>query len=128
MPTGSKRKESPSSSSSTSSSNNTEINSKAWGELHRIDTSTWAEGPDVIYLEGRSCNVGRVASRGIDFVIDLSVISSKHCTIEPGDRLAGEGVTCFISDHSTNGTFANNERIGRGCRSIVRNGAIPHII
>ena len=123
MPTGSKRKESPSSSSSTSSSNNTEINSKAWGELHRIDTSTWAEGPDVIYLEGRSCNVGRVASRGIDFVIDLSVISSKHCTIEPGDRLAGEGVTCFISDHSTNGTFANNERIGRGCRSIVRNGA-----
>ena len=123
MPTGSKRKESPSSSSSsTSSSNNTEINSKAWGELRRIDTSTWAEGPDVFYLEGRSCNVGRVASRGIDIVIDLAVISSKHCTLEPGDKIAGGQMTCILSDHSTNGTFVDNERVGRGNRLTVMDG------
>jgi pSer/pThr/pTyr-binding forkhead associated (FHA) protein len=110
MPT--KRKGSPSSVS----------NGKAWGELQRMGTSTWSDGPDTFYLEERSCKIGRVQTTGIDIVIDLAVISSKHCTLEPGDKIAGGQMTCILSDHSTNGTFVDGERVGRGNRFIVTEG------
>ena len=109
MPT--KRKGSPSSSNDT-----------AWGELQRMDTSTWTDSPDAFYLEGTSCNIGRVKSSAIDIVIDLAVISSKHCTLEPGDKIAGGQLTCVLSDHSTNGTFVEGERVGRGNRLVVTEG------
>jgi len=108
----SKRKGSPASESS----------SKAWGELRRHKSSTWEEGPEVFYLEGTNCNIGRVASRGIDIVVDLTVISSKHCTLEPGIKLAGGQLTCTLSDHSTNGTFVEGGRVGRGNRVSVTEG------
>jgi pSer/pThr/pTyr-binding forkhead associated (FHA) protein len=55
-------------------------------------------------------------------VINVNIISHVHCRLlrEPGDTAKDDIV--FLEDLSTNGTFVNNDKLGKGNKCLVSNG------
>ncbi|KAJ3433338.1 serine/threonine-protein kinase fhke-related [Anaeramoeba flamelloides] len=78
------------------------------------------EGIDSITLKkSETLTIGRHPS--CSFVLSKNTISGKHCTIEridlEQDSSTYESYKIIIKDFSTNGTYVNNQRIGKNNQS-----------
>eukprot|EP01132_Coremiostelium_polycephalum_P006625 gene6625-8197_t len=54
-------------------------------------------------------------------VFNTPTVSGKHCKISRSPTIKGSNVV-FVEDTSTNGTFINNEVIGKGSQILIQNG------
>ncbi|KAJ3510201.1 hypothetical protein NMY22_g16043 [Coprinellus aureogranulatus] len=79
------------------------------GELARIDF--WKTRP--------SYTIGRHHANVI--VLPGFKISNKHCEVE-WDGVHGKDGIVVIKDHSSNGTFVNGQKVGRGHTRVIRDG------
>jgi len=65
---------------------------------------------DVVFTIGRA--------RACNFVLDDPMVSRRHLSIEYNDA----DKTCYIIDHSANGTFLNSERLRKEMRCALKQG------
>lgn len=88
---------------------------KPWGRL--VALSSAVESQD---LTTNEFQIGRGPKN--DLIINVNVISHVHCRFirEPGETCKDDIV--FLEDLSTNGTFVNNDKLGKGNRCLVSNG------
>jgi len=109
-----------------------EMSSSNWGRLVPSDMKTDSQGRDKNWtskdLEKDFIYIGRVAAR-LDhetrkdsenketFVVDDPVVSSFHCIIEKDQE---ENI--WLTDKSTNGTYVNKSKVGRGKRRLISDG------
>ncbi|CDO76220.1 hypothetical protein BN946_scf184894.g9 [Trametes cinnabarina] len=95
------------------------VDSHLWGYLHPCSPSL--RRIDFL-LTRRKYQIGRNTEQGKNDVIFPGMkISNFHCIIEwDGDMGPHSAVT--VTDLSSNGTFINNEKIGKGQHKVLRNG------
>eukprot|EP01119_Soliformovum_irregulare_P012061 TRINITY_DN3104_c0_g1_i2.p1 TRINITY_DN3104_c0_g1~~TRINITY_DN3104_c0_g1_i2.p1 ORF type:complete len:507 (+),score=139.31 TRINITY_DN3104_c0_g1_i2:99-1619(+) len=84
---------------------------KGWGQLHSLNK----DFPS-IDLTGEEVVMGRQSVCNVLFTDRL--ISGKHCRffVDPNGLI-------FVEDLSSNGTYINGEKIGKGAKKILENGA-----
>eukprot|EP01101_Sappina_pedata_P002043 TRINITY_DN1229_c0_g1_i2.p1 TRINITY_DN1229_c0_g1~~TRINITY_DN1229_c0_g1_i2.p1 ORF type:complete len:282 (-),score=94.33 TRINITY_DN1229_c0_g1_i2:975-1820(-) len=89
---------------------------RPWGKLISLNPA-YADCP----LTGNEVVLGRQSI--CDIRIDNQIISGRHCKIvREGGYIKNDDVI-FIEDLSTNGTHINGEKLGKGNRLILPNGA-----
>eukprot|EP00051_Salpingoeca_urceolata_P006284 m.83313 g.83313 ORF g.83313 m.83313 type:complete len:484 (+) comp14762_c0_seq2:55-1506(+) len=94
----------------------------AWGKLFPENASF-----DTLTLSEPSYTFGRHAT--CDFTFEDPVISNRHCTIAREKPLGcsqedDSDLAVFLTDTSSNGTYVNNERVGKGNRIALKHGNI----
>lgn len=81
-----------------------------WGQLTLIGGPDASDDiPSLFFLDETTCSVGRAEENGLK--INRAYISGKHFTIRR--IIDTHPFTYEVCDHSTNGTFLNNELIGK---------------
>ena len=75
-----------------------------------------AGGPRVVEIEHFPAVLG--SSTHADVEVSGYYVSARHCTLH------WEGEQLYLSDHSTNGTWVDGERVQRGSRVALANGAL----
>jgi len=101
-----------------------EENSKAWGRLIGISPRNGSN----FFLKENVHSIGRGSAN--DFVIDHMGISGRHCTITR-ETISGSKSNDFLvwlEDLSTNGTYVDNEKIGKGKKKLLHNGNMVHLL
>jgi hypothetical protein len=93
----------------------------SWGELAKKDDCAWEDGPALVPLAGDGMLIGRQGD--VALKINLPAISSKHCWIAANLPLADGTLTATLTDYSTNGTFVDGVRVGKGRQCIVVDGS-----
>eukprot|EP00128_Syssomonas_multiformis_P012683 Colp12_sorted_trinity150504_noHs@10962 len=90
------------------------LDAKIWGKLLPLDPRF-----DLIDLVKDSYLFGRNKAQ-CDFLYDGPQISNKHCMVYK--KIADdESITAFIEDLSSNGTFVNGIKIGKGKTVVLNN-------
>src|SRR5437660_421956 len=84
---------------------------KGWGRA----VSTNPEFPSVDLVGDSEVSFGRKSSNTVQ--IKHMAVSGLHCSL----ICTGPGLV-FVKDYSTNGTFINNEKIGKDKKLIISNG------
>ena len=88
-----------------------------WGLLTRLPSSTWMEGPSQFLLSHFKTTIGRTSNS--NFKVPLKLVSSHHCTL----RYNPATHVVHIDDLSTNGSYVNGKRVGKGKSITVSSGA-----
>ncbi|KAI8137298.1 kinase-like domain-containing protein [Fennellomyces sp. T-0311] len=108
-----------------------EEHDKAWGYLQALN-ATLPSG----YLEKVSYNssgrTGYMIGRGYssDFRCDSREISKQHCLIymESGDDGVAKGISVYLEDLSSNGTYVNGRPVGKNERKLLHNGDFIQLV
>ena len=79
---------------------------RVWGELKGIDADSHVSHK----LSGTSIVLGKACKvENVDITVKHEFISRKHCTIT-AELFAGHStIAIFLTDHSLNGTYINND-------------------
>eukprot|EP01084_Bolivina_argentea_P265788 450647_1 len=98
-------------------------------ETFRLDSGDLAAVPEVVSLENGTHRIGRnqnAAKRNVKGVgyscVPLKYISGTHCTL-----CHKRNGTVTVQDHSSNGTYVNRIKLGKGKKRILHHGEELHL-
>ncbi|KAM9958326.1 hypothetical protein ACTFIW_001188 [Dictyostelium discoideum] len=92
-----------------------------WGKLISLN-------PTYPTIEIRQDSIILGRSKGVcNYTFSSPTVSGKHCKIYRDPTVKSRNVA-FVDDTSTNGTFINNEVIGKGSKILIENGCEISVI
>ncbi|EGC31005.1 hypothetical protein DICPUDRAFT_157188 [Dictyostelium purpureum] len=92
-----------------------------WGKLVSLNPTY----PSV-EIRQNSIQIGRSLCANNDLVFSSPTVSGKHCKIYRDPTVSNNVV--FVDDFSTNGTYINNEVIGKGSKILIESGCEISVI